>query len=110
MAMINCPECNTEVADSAFDCPKCGAILRKPKRTIFGKIVKWSLIVFNVLMVVWLVSALGVIGESMEGAKSAAEEAGTAIGAGIGMVMIFAIWGLGDLILGMMFLFTRPSK
>ncbi|WP_140308924.1 zinc ribbon domain-containing protein, partial [Vibrio parahaemolyticus] len=27
MALINCPECETEVSDSALKCPKCGVQL-----------------------------------------------------------------------------------
>ena len=110
MAMIKCPECNADVAESAFDCPKCGATLRKPTRTIFGKIVKWGFIVFNVIMVAWMGSYFGFIGESMEGAKSGAEGVGMAIGAGIGVTMLLVIWVFVDIILGMVFLFTRPSK
>ena len=40
MALINCPECKTEVSDTAFDCPKCAATLKKPTRTFFGKLIK----------------------------------------------------------------------
>jgi DNA-directed RNA polymerase subunit RPC12/RpoP len=47
MALINCKECGAEVSDKALDCPKCGAKLRKPQRTFFGKLVKYSFIGFN---------------------------------------------------------------
>lgn len=38
MAIIKCPECGQDVSDSAMKCPHCGKQLRKPKRSIMGKI------------------------------------------------------------------------
>lgn len=32
MALINCPECNREISDSAKVCPNCGFKLKKPKK------------------------------------------------------------------------------
>lgn len=54
MALIKCPECGSEVSDSAFKCPKCGKQLRKPKRSIFGKLCLWLFYLYNLLMVAWL--------------------------------------------------------
>lgn len=109
MAMINCPECSSEVSDTALKCPSCGVQLRKPKRGFFGKLVKWGFIGFNVLMVIWLVGGMGAATEGMD-AMSEAEKAGTAIGAGIGIAMIFGVWVVGDIILGLFVLFTRPKS
>jgi hypothetical protein len=108
MAMINCPECSSEVSDSAMKCPNCGVQLRKPKRGFFGKLVKYSFIVFNVLMVLWLVGGMGAATEGMD-AMSEAEKAGTAVGAGLGMAVVLSIWVFGDIILGLFVLFTRPK-
>ena len=47
MPLINCPECKTEVSQTAYDCPKCGATLKKPTRTIFGKFIKLLFIYEN---------------------------------------------------------------
>jgi len=30
MALINCPECNSEVSDKAISCPKCGCPIASP--------------------------------------------------------------------------------
>ena len=109
MAMINCPECSSEVSDSALKCTSCGVQLRKPKRGLFGKLCMWSFLGFNILMVIWLVGGMGAATEGME-VMSEAEKAGTAIGAGIGMVMIFGIWVFGDIILGLFVLITRPKS
>ena len=41
MALIDCPECNTEVSDQAAACPKCGyglnqtGIAKQPKKRFF---------------------------------------------------------------------------
>lgn len=40
MALINCKECGAEVIDKALDCLKCGARLRKPKRTFLESCLK----------------------------------------------------------------------
>jgi len=105
-----CPSCFATVSPKAFDCPKCGHPLRKPKRGLFGKLFKWSLIGFNVLMIVWLVSYTGDVAELSQGAQSEAERAGTAIGGTLGAGMILTVWVMGDVILGLATLLTRPSK
>lgn len=109
MAMINCPECSSEVSDTALKCPSCGVQLRKPKRGIFGKLIKYSFIGFNILMAFWLFAGMGSATEGME-AMSEAEKAGTVIGAGLGMTMIFGMWVFGDIVLGLFVLFTRPKS
>lgn len=105
-----CPTCGNAVSPRAFDCPNCGHPLRKPKRGFFGKLFKWSLIAFNVLMIVWVITGLGSVGTYMGSLESEAEQAGAAIGGAIGVVGILVIWALGDIILGLATLLTRPSK
>lgn len=75
MALIKCKECNAEVSDQATKCVSCGAQLRKPKRGFFGVIFKWSFIIFNILMVVWLFGAISATGEVMSSAQSEAAQA-----------------------------------
>lgn len=109
MALINCPECSTEVSETATRCPHCGVQLRKPKRTLFGKLIKWSFIGFNLLMLVWFVGGMSAATEGME-ALSGAEQAGAAIGTGLSATMILGLWCIGDFILGLFVLFTRPKN
>lgn len=109
MAMMKCPECSVDVSDSALKCPSCGVQLRKPKRGFFGKLVKWSFIVFNILMAIWLVLGVGSGTEGIE-SMSEAEKAGTAIGVGLGAAMILSIWVIGDIIIGLFVLLTRPKS
>jgi len=112
MAMIKCPECSTDVSDTALKCPSCGVQLRKPKRGFFGKLDKWGFIGFNILMAIWLVGGMGAATDYLEGmeAMSEAEKAGAAIGTGLGAAMILSIWVIGDIILGLFVLFTRPKS
>jgi hypothetical protein len=110
MALVNCKECYSEVSDKAFDCPKCGAKLRKPTRSVFGKIIKYTFIGFNLLMIWWFVAGMGVGAETVNAASSEAEQAGAAIGTGLGAMMIIFIWAMGAVVLGLLTMFTRPSK
>ena len=110
MALTNCPECSEEISDAAYDCPKCGATLKKPTRSFFGKIVKWSFILFNLFMIIWIIGGLNIGSENVSSASSDAAAAGAAVGSAIGLGLIAIIWVFGDIILGMIFLFTRPSK
>lgn len=100
MAMIACPECTVEVSDAAKDCPKCGVQLRKTTRGMFGKIIKWAFILFNLLMLAWVWTA-GDMTSEMEGAD--------AVGGAIGTGLIFGLWVFGDIILGLFVLLTRPK-
>lgn len=109
MALINCPECNTQVSDTAFKCTQCGFQLRKPKRSIMGKIFKWLFILFNVLMALWVIGGFLTVGDVVTTAQSDAEQAGAAIGATLGMGMLLGFWVVGDIILGLLVLFTRPK-
>lgn len=81
----------------------------KGKRSIFGQLVLWSFIGFNLLMIAWLVFGLGAATDGYQ-EMTAAEQAGAAIGTGIGAVMIFVIWAIGDIILGIPLIITRPAK
>ncbi|MGR6981230.1 hypothetical protein ACUHGC_07470 [Testudinibacter sp. P27/CKL/0425] len=110
MALINCTECQQQVSDQAFKCPSCGAQLRKPKRSFMGKLFKWSFIIFNLLMLAWLVGGVGGSADIINNAASDAERAGAAIGTGLGVTMILSLWVIGDIILGLFVLFTRPKS
>ncbi len=110
MALVACPECNNEIAENAYDCPKCGASIRKPTRSFFGKIVKWSFVAFNVIMLAMLVTGLDGAADKSGTLTSDAEQAGAAIGTAIGATLVIGIWVAGDIILGLIMLFTRPSK
>jgi hypothetical protein len=108
MAMISCPECQNSVSDSAFKCPKCGVQLRKLKRGFMGKLFKWSFIAFNILMALWLFAGMNAATKGIENLNGA-EQAGAAIGTGIGAAIILVVWVIGAFLLGLFVMFTRPK-
>lgn len=108
MSLIKCFECQSEVSNKALACPKCGARLRKPKRGFFGTLFKWSFIGFNLLMLLWLFSYWGTVGQ-MSANESEMAQTGYAIGATMGTGAIVSFWCFGDVILGLLVLFTRAK-
>lgn len=82
----------------------------KGKRTVFGKFIKIVFILFNLLMLYWMIAGMGAATNHVDELSNNAEKAGAAIGTGLGAMMILFIWGIGDVILGMFVLFTRPSR
>ncbi|EZQ01168.1 hypothetical protein [Acinetobacter sp. Ver3] len=110
MALINCPECNKQVSNTALDCPSCGKSINKPKRSLIGKIFKWAFILFNLLMFVIAFKACGGASEVYTSSTNEYEQAGAAIGTTLGMGLVFTFWVLIDVILGLFVLFTRPKR
>lgn len=110
MALIKCKECSAEISSEAKSCPSCGIILKKPTRGFFGQIFKWLFIVFNILMVIFAWSAFDAAGEVISTAGSdEVAQAGAVIGSTIGVGMVLTFWAIGDIILGLFVLFTRPK-
>lgn len=110
MALVSCPECNHQVSEKAFKCSSCGFQLRKPKRGFMGKVFKWTFILFNVVMAWWLVAYIMEMGSMTQDITNDAELAGAAIGGTLGTGFLLVIWLLGDIILGLPVLFTRPKS
>ena len=108
--MINCAECQSVVSDTALKCPMCGVQVRKLTRGFFGRMFNWLFIAFNVLMVFWLFSYWGTVGEVVTTSGSEAAKAGAAVGATIGTGMLLSIWVFGDIILGLFVMFTRAKS
>ena len=72
----------------------------------------WVVLLFNVLMVVWLVAGMADVADNCEGEVGSALEAceaGTAIGAGIGVAFVVFLWVAGNVILGVIWLVTRKA-
>ena len=99
--MIECPSCKHQVSTSAMSCPSCGAVLRKPKRGFFDKLVIFAFWGFNILMIVWILVGTQSAVETQAG-LSGAEAVGAAIGTGIGVTLVIFIWLIGAIILGLM--------
>jgi hypothetical protein len=84
------------------------------KRGVLGKIVKWSFILFNLLMVFLLLKTCAFVGSQTTATGDVDADtmrtAGTAIGGGIAGTAILFFWALGNVILAPVTYFTRgPS-
>lgn len=84
--------------------------LQKPKRSIFGKIIKYTFIGFNILMAIWFIGGMTSASQSISETTNDAEQAGAVIGTGLGAMMIIFLWVTGTIILGIMTLLTRPKR
>ena len=80
------------------------------KRSLLGKIIKWSFILFNIGMVVWLFSYWNDVGTLVNEQTHEAGKAGAALGATLGTSVIVFFWAAGALILGIFTLLTRGKK
>ncbi|HEV2550803.1 MAG TPA: hypothetical protein VGU20_26055 [Stellaceae bacterium] len=81
------------------------------KRGFFGKVFKVLFILFNLLMLAWLIAYWVQVGDIVNRAgDSSAAHTGAAIGATIGTGFIISFWAAGDVILGMLTLLSRGKK
>ena len=94
---MKCPECGASVSDSATQCGKQGGY--------FGKIF----LLFNVLMLLWVITGMNATSDVVTKAATEAEKAGATIGTGIGAAFMFFVWAIGDIITGLLALMTRPK-
>lgn len=78
------------------------------QRSPWGEFIKWVFVAFNVLMLLWLISALNAVSQFT--APSDAARVGHALGSVIGISMVLGLWVIGDAILGAFVLLTRGNK
>ncbi|MEP7227251.1 MAG: hypothetical protein ABI785_07815 [Gemmatimonadales bacterium] len=72
----------------------------------------WAIVVFSALMLVWIVAGVGAVSDSCAGKTGdalVACEAGTAIGGGIAVTFLIVIWFIGFIVLGLIWLMSRPK-
>lgn len=79
------------------------------KRSIFGHITRILFWGFNIFMIIWIFAGLNSATDGIENMTDA-EATGAAIGTGIGVTLLVMIWVLGDIILGLFYFFTRPTR
>jgi DNA-directed RNA polymerase subunit RPC12/RpoP len=100
MALIKCPECGKEVSNTTYRCPHCGYMVKVPERTIVGKIFEFVFEAFNFIMIlIFLSMFFGLIGS----------EDGAGIAGLAGTVVLFVVWIVVGLPLGLMYYITRPK-
>ena len=80
---------------------------------MFNKIVKWVFLAFNALMLILVLQYCGFVGEEFSkntGMFKDAQDAGTAIGSGIGTVFLWAIWIGVDIVLCLIYIVSKPKS
>lgn len=73
----------------------------------------WFILIVQVLFLVWIVAGVGEASNNCDGEVGEALElcqAGTAIGAGIGVGIIIFLWAFVDFILGIIWLVTNRGQ
>ena len=99
MALINCKECNAEVSDTAFVCPKCGFQLRKPERSLSGNIIRIAFWIFIVYGIYTLLELIYILYYALKTSEPTREQSRS-----IGEDLIILI------VLGILVYITRPKK
>jgi lipoprotein signal peptidase len=85
--------------------------IEKRKRGFFGWVFLILFIGWNALMMVWLIGFSMRVNEVTQGADlTQIQNAGYAVGAGLGGMMILFVWVMGAVITGLLALLTRGSK
>jgi len=105
-----CPKCSTELEPAVTSCVACGFHLDRPERSALGKILKWTFVLFNIAMVVWVLVAMGVFESVDPDTQKEALPHGTEQSAGIGVSMIVMIWLICNGVLGVLVWDTRARK
>lgn len=80
------------------------------KRGIFGKLIKYLFIAFNIFMLAWLIEYWVKVGGKIEGISSDAGRAGSTLGAMLGTGTLLFYWMAGAVILGILTLLTRGPR
>jgi hypothetical protein len=80
----------------------------KHERSFAGHLVKRLFIAFNLFMIVWIFGGLHWVSKLQT--HSDVEKVGSIIGTTIGVTLLLILWGVGDLILGILVLLTRGNK
>lgn len=86
MALIKCPDCQTEVSDDAPSCVRCGRQFRE--RSMLGVTATGLFLVFNAVMALWFIGELG-LGQTSR---------------------VTMPWATGSVILGMLALVTGTLR
>lgn len=74
------------------------------------RVFTWFILAFNILMLAWVIGAIASHASTCHGLTGNALtncEAGN-VGVGVAATLLFVFWALGDVILGVLWLVTRP--
>lgn len=105
-----CPKCSAELEQAVTSCVACGFSMDPPERSAVGKALKWTFVLFNIAMVVWILVAMGVFESVDPDTQKEALPHGTEQAAGLGVSMIVMIWLICNAVLGVLVWDTRARK
>lgn len=74
------------------------------------RVFTWVILAFNLIMLIWVISAIASNARTCNGLTGDALtncEAGN-VGVGAGVIILIVVWALVDVILGVLWLVTRP--
>jgi hypothetical protein len=72
----------------------------------------WALLIWTALMGIWIAAGIGAVSNSCDTLAGQALEtcqAGVAVGGGLGVTFIIIIWFIGFIVLGLIWLMSRPK-
>lgn len=84
--------------------------IERRQRGFFGRAFQIFFWLFNILMLLWLVTSLVGMGELANKATNDAEKAGAGLGIILGLGVIFWTWLIGGLVFGLMMYASRGKK
>lgn len=84
--------------------------VERRQRGFFGRVFQILFWMFNILMLLWLVTSLLGMGDVANKAATDAEKAGAGIGIILGLGVIFWTWLIGALVFGLMMYASRGKK
>ncbi len=73
----------------------------------------WAIVIWTVLFLAWGIGGAGSVGNNcadLVGSSLSACQAGTAVGAGLGLTVIFFLWFIGFIVLAIIWFMTRPRN
>jgi hypothetical protein len=73
----------------------------------------WALLVWTAIFAIWIVGGVGSVSNNCAGQTGdalTACQAGTAIGGGLAVTFILVIWFVGFVVIGLVWLMSRPKE
>ena len=113
--IAQCPNCHAKVSTRSINCPECHGPLRQPGRESTASVFKWTFVVFNVLMGLWIAFYLttGRLTIRKADIEPVGDAVGTPIGGSLGLGFLVSLWLVGGIILGLCAAFSlvhSPGK
>ncbi|WP_405364530.1 zinc ribbon domain-containing protein [Kitasatospora sp. NBC_00039] len=92
--------------------PASGPAKAHRRRFPRWRIFTWVILAFNLIMLIWIITGVSSTAKNCKGLTGEALTNCQAnnVGTGIGATLILVVWALGDVILGVLWLITKPHK